>query len=337
MADTTNLKTSHYGLIIDGLNCAVLSREQMERTRAGHVAGLNYSMMRPWFDFETSMIAVGRALNCIHEMSDLVAIALTAEDILQAQTEGRVALIMSAQNCAFIEKDLSLLRVLHGLGFRVLHPTYNESNKFGDGSTVSTDEGLTELGREWVHEMNRLGMVIDMSHCGYRTGADAIKESKQPVIFSHANALALCENPRNKPDELIRAIAERGGVTGAVCFTPFIKQERRSNLDDYLDQIDYIAKLAGIDHVSFASDWAEGVYTVEEWSRTFGPKGKYPSVTGGLGSWYTFEGRSLEGYESLAQTPRIWDGLLARGYSEGDVEKIMGRNLLRVFREVWGN
>ena len=335
MKNKTISQESKYGLMIDGLSCSVLSRDQMERTRAGRVTGLNYSIVKPWSDLVTVMAEFGRALRCMDEMKDIVSIALTAEDILKAQAEGRVAIVFCAQNSTFLEHDLNLLEVFHRVGFRVLHPTYNEKNRLGSGATVAQDEGLSELGRQWVQEMNRLGMVIDMAHCGYRTSADAIKESKDPVIFSHANALALCKNPRNKPDELIRAIAEKGGVTGAVCFTPFIKRESRPKIDDYLDQVAYIANLAGIEHVCFASDWAEGMYTLEEWNRTFGPKGKYPSVTGGLGDWYTFEGRSLEGYESLAQTPRIWDGLLARGFSEDQVEMIMGKNLLRVFREVW--
>lgn len=118
--------------------------------------------------------------------------------------------------------------------------------------------------------MNRLGMLIDLSHCGYRTGADAIAESKDPVIFSHANALALCNSPRNKSDELIRAIAQKGGVTGAVTWAPALRHDTRPSLDDYFDQVDYMVNLAGIDHVSFASDLAQDVYTAEqeaEWAR----------------------------------------------------------------------
>lgn len=233
----TTQETRRYGLIMDGLNCAVLSREQIERTRAGGVVAMNLTIIEPWEDFETAMANLGHPLDCIDEMSDIAMIARSTADIKQAQADGRVAIIMGTQNSALVENDLSLLSILQRLGFRILQPTYNEHNRFGDGATVPKDKGLTELGRQWVHEMNRLSMVIDLSHCGYRTSADAIAESEDPVIFSHANALSLCNSPRNKPDELIRAIAEKGGITGVVCWAPAIKHDTRPSIDDYLDQI----------------------------------------------------------------------------------------------------
>jgi membrane dipeptidase len=194
------------------------------------------------------------------------------------------------------------------------------------------------LGLLLIHEMNRLGFVIDLSHCGYRTSYEAIGASSKPVIFSHANALSLCKSPRNKPDILIRAIAEKGGVAGAVCWAPLLKQATRPSLEDYLDQLDYMINLAGIEHVSFASDLSEDYYLSEgEWDMAFGPHGMYPVLTGGLGDWYTFEQQFPEGCESLEKAAHIWEGLVLRGYSEDDAEKIMCKNLQRVFREVWGN
>lgn len=329
-----------YGLIIDSLNCARPSREQIQRTLAGHVVAINLTIVRPWSDFESAMVDLGQNLADIHAMRDIATIACSAVDIREARREGRLAIIMGTQNSTFIETDLSLLRVLYRLGFRILQPTYNERNRLGDGATVPQDQGLTDLGRQWVHEMNRLGMVIDLSHCGYRTSADAINESEEPVIFSHANALSLCKNPRNKPDELIRAIADKGGVIGAVAWAPALSLATRPSIEDYFDQVDYMVNLAGIDHVSFASDLAENVYSPDEeekWERSFGPEGLYPTVTGILGDWWRFDQRFPVGYESLAQTPKIWDGLKRRGYNDNEVEKVMGRNILRVFREVWEN
>lgn len=333
---TATSELHRYGSIIDGLNCAAVSREQMERTRAGGVSALNLTIISPWADFEAAMGDLGRTLERILEMRDLVTLVQTTEQIWQAWADQRIAIIMGAQNSALVENDLSLLRILFRLGFRVLQPSYNERNRLGDGAIVSEDRGLTELGREWVHEMNRLGMVIDLSHCGHRTSVDAIAESTDPCIISHANALALCNSPRNKPDEIIRAVAENGGVVGAVCWTPALKHASRPTIEDCVDQIEYIASVAGIEHVSFASDLSEGVYTsAEEWDKMFGPNGMYPTLTGVLGEWYTFDRRFPQDYESLAHTTRIWDRLVARGYSEDDVEKIMSGNLLRIFQEVW--
>jgi membrane dipeptidase len=331
------METTRAGLIVDGLNCAVVTREQMERTLRGSVAALNLTIIRPWADFASAMEGLSAQLKAIGDLRDVAFIATTTADIRRAREEGRVAIIMGAQNSLLVEDNLELLRVLQRVGFRIMQPTYNERNKLGDGATVEDDQGLAARGQEWVRIMNEVGIVIDISHCGYKTSADVIAASAKPVIFSHANAKALCDSPRNKPDALIRAIAEKGGVMGAVTWSPALMHARRPTIEDYLDQVLYIANLAGIDHVSFASDMAEGVYaSAEEWDKKFGPNGLYPTVTGVLGDWYTFDQRFPQGYESLAQTTRIWDGLVRRGLSEDAVEKIMGENLLRVYREVWG-
>ena len=329
--------TARTGLIIDGLNCAAVTREQMQRTQRGGVSAINLTIIRPWADFASSMEGLAAQLKAIDSMRDVAFIATSTADIRRAREEARVAIIMGAQNSLLVEDNLDLLRVLQRVGFRILQPTYNERNKLGDGATVEEDGGLTEQGSAWVQMMNEVGIVIDISHCGYRTSADFIAASNEPVIFSHANAKALCDSPRNKPDALIRAIADKGGVIGAVTWSPALMHVRRPTIEDYLDQVLYMANLAGIDHVSFASDMAEGVYaSAEEWDKKFGPHGLYPTVTGVLGDWYTFDQRFPQGYESLAHTTRIWDGLVRRGLREDAVEKIMGENLLRVYREVWG-
>ncbi|KKL84859.1 hypothetical protein LCGC14_1960540, partial [marine sediment metagenome] len=198
-------------LIIDGLNCAALSRAQMERTRDGGIVALNLTSILPWSNFTASMQGLATKLAAIEEMADLVVVAVSTADIEQARVDNRVAIILGAQNSTLVEDDLGLLRVLQRVGFRILQPTYNEHNRLGDGATGEPfgpqDQGLRELGRQWVQEMNRLHMLIDISHSGYGTCADVIEASADPVIFSHANARALCDSPRNKPDDLIKAIA----------------------------------------------------------------------------------------------------------------------------------
>ena len=330
--------TKKYGLIIDGTNVVKFSRDPIENTRKGGVTALIHTIVEPWEnEFETAMVGLAQALDHLDDLTDISMIVRSAKDIEQAQESKRVGIIMGTQNSSLVENDLSLLVILQRLGFRVVQLTYNNSNRLGDGVTVPEDKGLTELGREWVHEMNRLHMVIDLSHCGYRTSTDAIAESDTPVIFSHSNASALCNCSRNKPDNLIRSIAETGGVIGVTSWSPLLKLSGPSTLDDYLDQFEYIANLAGIDHVSFASDTAEGVVTREEWTKTHKPDGVFynPSFTGKL-DWFSYDTRRPKGYESIIDTTHVWDGLVERGFSEDEVEKIMGRNLLRVFREIWG-
>ena len=322
--------------IIDGLNCATVSRQQFALTLTGGVSTINLTIISPWLDLGPALAELARTLVDIEAMSDLATIVRSTAEIRQAREKGRLGIIMGTQNSALVEDDLALLDILYRLGFRILQPTYNERNRLGDGATVSSDGGLSELGRQWVHEMNRLAMLIDLSHCGYRTGADAIETSADPCIFSHANARALCDSPRNKPDELIRLIADRGGVTGAVGWTPALCRTRRPTIEDLLDQIEYLANLTGIEHVSFASDLSEGIYRdAKTWDRKFGRNGMYPSLTGVLGDWYTYEHRFPAGFESLAHAGRVWNGLVKRGYGEDAVEKIMGGNLMRVFTQVW--
>ena len=336
MSSTEN---TTYGLIVDGLNGAEITRKQMERTLAGGVNAIQHTFLRPQtHDFEAAMIELVAKIRVIEEMPEVATIAHSAADIEKARAEGRVAVIIGAQNATLVESDLALLSILHRVGFRVLQPTYNEHNLIGDGALVAKDAGLSDFGRQWVREMNRVKMVIDLSHCGYQTGVDIIEASEAPVVFTHANAKALCDSPRNKPDEQIRAVAEKGGVVGAVIWAVILRHERQPTIDDYLDQVAHIVNVAGIDHVSFATDLTEGTtYTSsEEWESLFGRNGKYSDLTRHLGEWYTFHRRFTAGYESLAYTPRIWDGLVNRGFGEDDVEKIMGLNILRVFRDIWG-
>lgn len=334
----TDGNRKQYGMIIDGCNCAPISREQLIRTCDGGVTAISATILSPFItEFEPSMIDFADRLQTIAENHDVAAIVTSAAEIEHLQGQGRVGIILSSQHSEPVEKNLSLLQIMHRLGFRILQPTYNAPSLLGDGILTPKDKGITEQGRAWVHEMNRLGMLIDLSHCSHQTGAGFIAESADPVVFSHANAYALCPSPRNKPDDQIRAVAEKGGVTGAIAFPAVVRMDQRPTLADYLDQIEYLINLAGIEHVSIASDISEGTpVTREEWQQKMGPDGPYAALTAMLGDWFNYDTRFTEGFESLAQTPRIWDGIVGRGYSEDDVEKVLGRNLLRVFRAVWG-
>jgi membrane dipeptidase len=184
--------------------------------------------------------------------------------------------------------------------------------------------------------MNETRMLVDLSHVGARTAIDAAKASRQPVICSHSNALALHGSLRNIPDEQIRAVGATGGTVGLTLWPPMLCHARRPTVEDFYDHVDYMVKLIGIDHVAFGSDLSEQAKTEAQWQSSFGPRGIYPEVTGVLGDWFTFDQRFTKGYETIALTGNLIDGLSARGYSDDAVEKIMGGNLLRVYGEVWG-
>jgi len=322
--------------VIDGLNCAALTRDQFERTLEGRVAALNLTTLRPSNDLAASMSDLAKVLRIVDEQSDLVSVVASVAEIRANAAGGKLGIILGTQNSTFLEHDLDLLRVMQRVGIRILQPTYMEQNTLGSGVLAIPDGGLTEQGRAWVATMNKLRLQIDLSHVGYRTAIEVAQASAQPVICSHSNARALCDSLRNIPDEQIRAIAATGGTVGVTLWPPMLRHETRPTIEDFFAQIDYMVNLIGVDHVAFGSDCSERTKTEAEWAVTFGPRGMYPEVTGVLGDWFVFTQRFTDGYESLAHTGRLIDGLAARGYSAAEVDKIMGGNLLRVFQDVWG-
>jgi len=244
------------------------------------------------------------------------------EDIHKAKKAGKIGVGFHFQNSRPVEHDLRLLGVFFKLGVRVIQITYNEKNLVGDGCTEITDCGLSKFGREMIQRMNATGMVVDLSHVGYRTSMEAIEVSKEPVIFSHSNADSICPSKRNLKDDQIKALAKNRGVIGINAFPAFVK-EADPTLADLIDHIDYIAHLVGTDHIGIGFDFAQE--SIEEY-KAFG----YDPEVYPLPPWtYPRE------IDDVSKTPNLTEGLLARGYSESDVKKILGENFIRVYEEVW--
>jgi len=256
---------------------------------------------------------------------------LTADDLLRAKREGRLGIIFGCQGLASkIEDDPNLLRILHRLGLRIAQLTYNERSSLGCGCLETSDTGLTQLGRVCVREMNHLGLLIDLAHAGQRTGLDVLDLSADPVIVSHANVHALCDNPRNLTDKQIRALAARDGVVGITAYSPFCETKPgvRPTIQDVVDHIAYVANLVGVDHVGIGSDFFEGESEVR-FERFF--RVRYPEVI----AQYTLETVYAEGFDGVACFPRLTEALVRRGFTDDDIRKILGENFLRVFRQVW--
>jgi membrane dipeptidase len=261
---------------------------------------------------------------------DEVLLVRRSEEILRAKEQGRLGLIFGWQNGSPLGEDTMYVRVAHALGVRIIQITYNERNAIGDGCLEPENRGLTAFGRQVVQEMNRLGMVIDLSHVGDRTCAEAIDLSRDPCIFSHANPRALADSPRNKPDALLKAIAARGGIVGLTPYAAFaeIERGRHPTTEDYFRLVDHAVNLVGIDHVAFGTDMPEGrdrlAYEIVMAQR-------YPDVAKGYGH----TARHARGFERLDGLAAMPEQMLRRGYSEDDVRKFLGGNLLRVFGQVW--
>lgn len=264
---------------------------------------------------------------------DRLICATSAEDFIEAKKEDKVAVMLGFQNCTMIEKSIDNLEILYHAGTRWMQLTYNQRNLLGDGCTERTNAGLSDFGIEAVERMNELGIIIDLSHCGRQTTNDGIKFSKSGASINHSMCEALHKNhPRAKTDEQIRAMADKGGVLGIICLGYMIgpKLGQETTLETYVDHIEHAVKVGGIDHVGLAADFAiQGLEatgaTYENWYVPRLTRFK-PSYKVQWPPWIP----ELDTTDRYRHVARLLD---KRGFSTGDIEKILGQNWLRYFRE----
>ena len=252
-------------------------------------------------------------------------------DIERAKRETRLAVVLGFQNATIVEDNPANLDRLHAAGARCLQLTYNSRNLLGDGCTERTNAGLSDLGIACGQKMNELGIIVDLSHCGEQTSADGIAYSRQPPAFTHTMCKAVCFHVRAKTDALLRAISNRGGMTGITALGYFVGPRPDTSLDDYLRHIDHAVKVCGMDHVGLATDFSisgiEATATRESW---YLPRLQIfkPSYSVRWPPWIP-ELDKPERFRTVAH------GLARLGYKTAEIEKILGRNWLRYFREVF--
>jgi membrane dipeptidase len=268
-------------------------------------------------------------------------VAERAEDIRRARREGRAAIIIAAQGGDFIGNKLHRVEAFYRLGLRMILPAYNTTNQLCDGCLDRTDGGLTRFGELVVAECNRVGLLLDCTHVGRLATLEIIERSAQPVVFSHSNARALVDNPRNVDDDQIRACAAKGGVIGLAPWGPLVLKAGNREwppVDHFIDHVDRVAQLTGsTDHIGIGTDMSLGTYPDHEHDPWGEPA--YPDVSGTYGQLITADVRSpmraLDGFSNYAEIVNLIDRLQARGYGDDDVRKILGENYLRVFEQVW--
>ncbi len=319
-----------------------IGQTDIPRLREGGVKAQFWSVYIP-SEHPNPTKTVVEQIDLVHRMvekfPDDFALALTADDVVKAVAEGKIASLIGIEGGVAIDNSLAELRAFHRLGARYMTLTHNATLDWADAANGERRHGgLTEFGETIVREMNRLGMLVDISHVSAETMADALRVSQAPVIASHSSAFALCPVPRNVPDDVLAEVKKNGGVVMVNFYSGFIvpgysaksraakaeireknpdKQARaralaewfaadasgvRGTISTVADHIDHIVKVAGIDHVGIGSDF-DGI---ESW-----PAGL----------------ASVSDYPPLAAVP------LRRGYSETDVHKILGGNVLRALRE----
>jgi membrane dipeptidase len=280
--------------------------------------------------------SLGRWLRLI-DQDPRLRLVTSAADIEAAKRDGVLGIIFHLQGTYPLDNDLNFVSIYQRLGVRMVQLAYNVRNLVGDGCEERTDCSLSAFGVRLIDRLNEERIVVDCTHTGYRTTMDAIARSSAPVVFSHSNAKALRDSRRNITDEQIRAAAATGGLIGIVGFPAFVSDAPRPTLDEFIDHIDYVANLAGIDHAGLGIDYftgqagvaddaaAERIYRAAIEEGLWRPE-SYPPPP------YHYP----SGIDTPRSLPRLTARLLERGYGEGDVKKVLGGNWLRVFRAVWG-
>ena len=264
---------------------------------------------------------------------DFVIRGESLDDIRRAKENGQIAFIASLEAATAIENEVDRLDILYGLGIRSSGIAYSEANTLGSGLKEKRDGGLTEFGRQAVRRMNRLGIAIDVSHSGDQTSLDTIEASDRPIFITHAGARGLWNTKRMKPDEVIKAMAAKGGVIGieAAPHTTLTKSHPKHSIESYMEHFEYCADLVGIDHVAFGPDTLFGDHVGLH--HYFA---KQLSIGAAHGSVQFEEVEYVDGIENPAEAfPNIVRWLVKHDYSDGDIAKAIGGNVMRVLGEVW--
>jgi membrane dipeptidase len=252
----------------------------------------------------------------------------TVDDIEKAKAAGKIAVIMGLQNAEQF-RQTSDVPAFRQMGLRCAQLTYNTQNLLGSGSTERVDGGVTDYGAEIIREMNKVGMLVDVSHCGERTTLDAIELSAGPIAITHSNCRALNNHPRLKTDEAIRKLAAKGGVMGITGVRNFVKDREPTTVEDVINHIDHVVKLVGIDHVGIGTD-----SDLLGYDRL--PVEQYRQIKSGYKASYAFREKiDTDGFNNPDKMYSLTDALLRRGYSEPNIEAVLGGNFRRLLATAW--
>jgi membrane dipeptidase len=238
----------------------------------------------------------------------------TVADFKRVRDEGKIGILVGFQNADHF-RTAADVETFHKVGQRVSQLTYNDRNRLGCGCKAAQDNGLTAYGAEIVAAMNRVGMVVDISHTADRTSLDAIRVSRRPVLVTHSNCRALVAHPRCKSDAVIRAMAERGGVMGVTVIPAFVKSGQPARIEHVLDHFDHVVKVAGIEHVGLGSD--ADVDAIDPRTNRIRPR------------------YNVLGLKHPRRVFELAEGLIRRGYTNQHIELVLGGNFQRALGAIW--
>jgi membrane dipeptidase len=261
---------------------------------------------------------------------------LSVDDIYQAKKQQKLGVILAFQGLTHLQSDVGLVEVFYRLGIRQMLLCYNTKNAVGDGCEEPGDGGLSTFGEKVIKEMNRLGILVDLAHTGYRTTMEAMEASDKPMVFSHGNSRSVYESKRNLRDDQVIKVAKMGGTVGLNGFPAFLSANPRPKIDIFLDHLDYYVRLVGIDHVALGLDYygaQAGIMPNDAAMKLYKMRlatGQWTSDTYPPPPYYYPEEIQLP-----EKFPNIVPALRCRGYADTDIRKILGENYLRVLKAVW--
>ncbi|MEP9369457.1 dipeptidase [Xanthobacter sp. VNH20] len=324
-----NVSKLHDSLVvIDGLIISDFSRPVFEDMRKGGLTAANCTCC-VWENFTETMRNIAKWKENLRANADIITQVYTTDDILRAKAENKTGIILGWQNTSGIEDRIEYLELFHELGIRIIQMTYNTQNWVGSGCYEGTDSGLSDFGHDVVAEMNRLGILCDLSHVGPKTSEDVILASKQRVAYSHCLPSGLKEHKRNKTDAQLRFIADKGGFVGVTMFPPFLKKGPEANVGDYVEAMEYVINIVGEDIVGVGTDFTQGYGK---------PFFDWITHDKGFGRKLTDFGAVInpEGFREIGDFPNLTAAMEQRGWSTSRIEKVMGGNWLQLLKDVWG-
>ncbi|HKH45582.1 MAG TPA: membrane dipeptidase [Thermoanaerobaculia bacterium] len=332
-------------VVIDGLGSpggtteGLLTAEELADVRASGLTVVNLTVstvgvLAGAFEETVKGIAFWEQELALHP--DVLLKVRSAADLQSAKDSGRLGLIYGFQDTLPLGDDLDRLETFYRLGVRIVQLTYNRRNLAGDGCLEPADAGLSRLGREMVERMNALGVLVDLGHSGRRTALDAIEASKGPVAITHPGCAALAGLPRNKTDEELRRLADKGGVAG-IYLMPFLRTQGQPMAEDVIRHVEHAVQVCGEDHVGIGTDGGiSPVQLTPEYIERFR---KNVQDRRRLGISAPGESEDVYTFVPDLNTPRRFEliarHLLDRGHTETRVAKILGGNFARLFRETW--
>ncbi|GAA5235499.1 peptidase M19 [Verticiella sediminum] len=326
MTQTSTLKYDDL-IVVDSLLICNFERTILE---AMHQAGITVAncTCSVWENFTETMENVARWKRVFRENADIVLHVRSVDDIHRAKREKKLGIILGWQNTSGIDDNLDFIELYAELGIRVIQLTYNTQNLVGSGCYESQDSGLTDFGRDVVGELNRQGILIDLSHVAERGANQACEWSTKPVAYTHCCPASLKAHPRNKSDAALKKVADRGGYIGCTIFPPFLPKGTASTIDDFVDVIDYMINLVGEEHVGIGTDMSQGQpWSFQEWVMHDKGNGRRLTTFGEL----VFP----KGIERIEDFPNLMPAMQRKGWTHGRIERVLGQNWLRLLNDVW--